>query len=246
MEGFIPDYDDVMEIHHELVALFRSDSDPIEPPGARDENLVHSACSRPHTSLGVHEKYVDDYSKLAALFHSLTQNHAFHNGNKRTALVSLLAGLYRSGRILKYDVGDDDIYEMTVAVARGGFLNINGRIDADAAVSAISHWLRQNSVSRNVAPSDMRATDFIAQCRSMGCSVRSYKGGQLVSHGARSVRIGGDTRQLAGRVAKKYLGILGLSQADTGQTFAEFQNVEDAERTAIYRYMDVLRRLAKI
>ena len=49
---FLPNFDDVMEIHDELVEMFRADEDPIEPPGARDENLVHSACHRPHTGIG--------------------------------------------------------------------------------------------------------------------------------------------------------------------------------------------------
>ena len=94
---FLPSFDDVMEIHEELVEIFRNDEDPIEPAGARDINLVHSACMRPTTGIGDQDKYVSEYDKAAALFHSLTQNHAFHNGNKRTALVTLLATLYRNG-----------------------------------------------------------------------------------------------------------------------------------------------------
>lgn len=244
---FLPDFDDVMEIHHELVLFFENDEDPINPPGARDVNLVYSACTRPSTGIGEHDKYPDEYSKLAALFHSLTQNHAFHNGNKRTALVTLLASLYRNGRILNYYISDDEIFEMTLSVANGKFLNNQDRLQPDEAVDLISVWLRRNTIARNIAPSDMLVTDFAARCEQLGCHVRvNQDGSQLISFEGNSIRIGGDTRQFNGAVAKRYLRMLGLSLERTGQTFAEFQNVDDTERSELYRYMSVLRRLAKI
>jgi death-on-curing protein len=243
---YLPSFDDVMEIHQELVELFLNDEDPINPPGARDIGLVHSACSRPHTGLGEYDKYPDEFTKLAALFHSLVQNHAFHNGNKRTALVSLLASLYRNGRILAFSVSDDELFEVTKSIANGSFLNFEDRLGPDEAVDQISRWLRRNSIARNVAPSDMRTNDFADRCERLGCNVRDYDGGLLISRNDNSIRIGADTRQFSGKVAKRYLGVLGLTLEETGQTFAEFQNVEDTERNEIYRYMSVLRRLAKI
>ena len=129
---FMPDFDDVMEIHGDLVEMFRADADPIEPPGARDEDLVQSACLRPNTSVGDWDKYESLFEKAAALFHSLVQNRAFHNGNKRTALVTLLATLHRNGWILDSSVDDEAVYELTVAVANGGFPGQAGRLDPDA------------------------------------------------------------------------------------------------------------------
>jgi prophage maintenance system killer protein len=246
VEVFLPDYDDVMEIHWELADLFQEDEDPISPAGPRDENLVHSACMRPHTGIGAQDKYDDEYQKLGALFHSLTQNHAFHNGNKRTALVTLLLSLYRNQRIFDYSVSDDEVYQMTITVANGGFLSVHGRIGPDEAVEKIAKWLRDNTVSRKVAPSDMKVSNFIERCEQLGCQIREYAGGHLISYCENSVRIGSDTRQFPGKVARRYLSILGLTYEQTGQTFAEFQNVDDAEREELYRYMTVLRRLAKV
>ena len=54
---FLPAFEDVMEIHGDLVETFRADGDPIEPHGARDEGLVHSACLRPGTGLGDRDKF---------------------------------------------------------------------------------------------------------------------------------------------------------------------------------------------
>ena len=157
---FLPGFDDVMEIHRGLVETFRADGDPIEPHGARDEGLVHSACLRPGTGLGDRDKYGTVFEKAAALFHSLVRNHAFHNGNKRTALVTLLATLHRNGLVLDRPVNDDDVYELTVAMADGGFPGSAGRLDPDTAVQRISGWLRSNAVPRDDAPSDMRTSEF--------------------------------------------------------------------------------------
>lgn len=148
---------------------------------------------------------------------------------------------------MDYSVSDDELYEVTVAVANGSFLDMEGRLEPDAVVQEISNWLRSKTVARNLAPSDMRTADFFERCRAIGCSLRDYRGGTLISYGHNSIRIGADTRQLSGKVAKIYLSRLGLTLEQTGQTFAEFQNVDDPEeRTVTYKFMAALRRLAKI
>jgi len=246
LEPIIPSADDILEIHFELVAMFEAEDDPVSPPGPRSMDLVHSASSRPHTSIGEIEKYTDEYSKLAALFHSLTQNHPFHNGNKRTALVTLIMGLYLNRRIFGFDVSDDELYDMTVNVANGSMTGSQGRLTADEAVDAISDWLRSKTMSRNVSASTMRTQDFIQRCEDFGCTCRAYKGGTLVSSEIDSIRIGGDTREIDGSIAKIWSRKLGLTIEKTGQTFAEFQADSAAERDEIHRYISALRRLAKI
>ena len=91
--------EDVVEIHAGLTLMFKDD-DPIEPPGVRDENLLGSAISRPATGFAGQEKYRTIEQKAGALLHSLAKNHAFHNGNKRTAFMSMLVFMERNGRRL--------------------------------------------------------------------------------------------------------------------------------------------------
>jgi death-on-curing family protein len=107
--------DDILRIHYELVKLFESEGDPITPPGPRDKNLVPSAAGRPRTALGRVEKYTTIDAKAAALFHSLVTSHPFHNGNKRTALVSLLVFLDQNAR--RIEVTDDELFAFVLAVA---------------------------------------------------------------------------------------------------------------------------------
>lgn len=71
--------------------------------------------SRPATSLGGQYKYSTIQSAGAALLHSLVQNHAFHNGNKRTALVALLVFLDRNNFVL--DSNEDELFKWMLMVA---------------------------------------------------------------------------------------------------------------------------------
>jgi len=60
----------------------------IGPGGLMDPGLLESAVARPQTTLGDEDAYRTVHDKAAALFHSLTCNHCFINGNKRTAVVA--------------------------------------------------------------------------------------------------------------------------------------------------------------
>jgi death-on-curing protein len=53
--------------------------------GIRDFALLHSALERPKATFGGNDLYPTTLDKAAALLHSLVMNHAFLDGNKRTA-----------------------------------------------------------------------------------------------------------------------------------------------------------------
>src|SRR6266508_3055171 len=107
--------DQVRAIHVELVVAFAKANDPIDPPVVRSEALLGSAVHRPFTALGGHMKYPTVEMAGAALFHALVLDHPFHNGNKRTAVVSLIAFLDLNGSIL--EVEDDELFDYVVRVA---------------------------------------------------------------------------------------------------------------------------------
>ena len=69
----------------------------------RDRGLLESAVARPQASaLGV-DAYPDLISKAAALLHSLVLNHAFIDGNKRTAVLATLILLDLNGYMIRWD-----------------------------------------------------------------------------------------------------------------------------------------------
>lgn len=58
--------------------------------GIRDMGLLESAVGRPQATYGGEELYPDIFLKGAALVHSLLLNHQFVDGNKRTAMFSVI------------------------------------------------------------------------------------------------------------------------------------------------------------
>lgn len=76
---------------------------PKEMIGIKDVGLLDSAIMRPHSSAFGEDAYPDLIMKGAALLASLSQNHAFHNANKRTAFACLYQFLYMNGYSLIAD-----------------------------------------------------------------------------------------------------------------------------------------------
>lgn len=84
----------VLQAHYILLDYF---SDPsaeqdLEPmlPGVRDFGLLGSAIGRQVVSYGGKRKYSDPIDICSTLFYGLVKDHAFLDGNKRTALLVLL------------------------------------------------------------------------------------------------------------------------------------------------------------
>src|SRR6476620_10220600 len=62
-------------------------------PHLRDAGLLDSACHRPSATVFGEDAYPTLVLKTAALLHSLTANHPFIDGNKRTAWISTVVFL---------------------------------------------------------------------------------------------------------------------------------------------------------
>lgn len=243
---WIPNVDQIKSVHEELVVLFREDDDPISPPGIRSEDLLQSAASRPLTSLGGVDKYKNTLQKVAALFHSLTKNHAFHNGNKRTATVVLLTSLYRNDLRLKENVTDDVLFDFVLSVTSDKFPDEYKSFSIDEVVSEIAEWLRRHTQKLAGKSGSMKIIDFLSKCRSVGANVKKTKtGSYAVSTTFGNIRVSGSTPEISGPVVRTYLKKLGLTVSASGFDQREFEDGVSPEREQVRRYMVTLRRLAK-
>lgn len=139
------DSDEILSIHDALVNDFNTHSDPIFPPGLRDEHLLGSAVTRQTTSMGGVRKYPTAEMVAAALLHSLVLNHCFHNGNKRTALVAVLVLLDENETMLTCD--EDELFKFVLRVAQHRVMDneVSLTLKADAELIAIAEWIRANS-----------------------------------------------------------------------------------------------------
>ena len=86
-----PSLEEVVAIH------FRVTEKTGGSQGVRDWDLLASALGRPQATFDGEDLYSDIYIKAAALVQSLSSNHPFVDGNKRTALVTLEYFLYLNG-----------------------------------------------------------------------------------------------------------------------------------------------------
>lgn len=99
-ESYIITVGDVLKAHYLICEYFESETGTVSLSGIKDYNLLASAVSRQSVSLGGKYKYETKIEKAATVFYGLVKNHAFHDGNKRTALLSLLYFLYKTGYVV--------------------------------------------------------------------------------------------------------------------------------------------------
>ena len=67
----------------------------------RDFSLLHSAIERPYATFGGQDLYPTIFFKAGALIQSICLNHAFSDGNKRTAWMTAKRFLWINGYHLK-------------------------------------------------------------------------------------------------------------------------------------------------
>jgi death-on-curing protein len=177
--------EEVCRIHSALVQEFAHSASPIYPPGVKSESLLSSAVSRQHTSIGNTPKYPDAFSSAATLAFGITCDHPFHNGNKRTALVSLLAHLYKN-RLTLDQVREADLFNLVISIATHAVASTDKRSrhspdrpPPDDEVTAIAHWLKQHSrsIQRGERPVTYRQLKRILE--SFGVSLRNPKGNAI-------------------------------------------------------------------
>lgn len=134
--------EDVLHVHEALTHEFATSDDPIDPPGARDYGLLESAVYRCQTSLGADRKYPTPEMASASLLYGITHDHPFHNGNKRTALVSMLSMLDKNGATLTCSQGD--LFKFVLRFAQHRFSAQRGGPDPDRETLAAADWICEN------------------------------------------------------------------------------------------------------
>jgi death on curing protein len=103
-------------------------------PGIRDETLLESALGRPQNKW-VYDDSVSLFELAAAYGFGIARNHAFIDGNKRTALLSMRTFLFSNG----YRFSPEEIETVTM---------IEGLAQGAVDEELIASWLEANSKKR--------------------------------------------------------------------------------------------------
>jgi death-on-curing protein len=104
--------DEVIDIHEVTIEEHGGD------PGILDWNLVDSAVQQAAQTFGGEPLYKTVGEVAAAYWHSITCNHGFLDGNKRTGAIAAAFFCSLNGHVL--DMDDDKIIEVGLLMAAGG------------------------------------------------------------------------------------------------------------------------------
>jgi prophage maintenance system killer protein len=262
--------EDVIGIHEVLCRDFAATASPIAPPGLRSRALLESAVGRQHVGIGPRLKYPDPIANAATLTYGVCNGHAFHNGNKRTALVAMLAHLDQNHLAL-YQANQRDLYNLMLSIAthtvglqpREIELGRVPRRRTDDEVTGISAWLRDRvqRFQRGEKPLTYRElrrilADYgylfgdakgntIEICREVETvsGIFRKKATRTKKH-VGSIPFPGDNGVVGVALTKEIRRMCGLREQD-GVDSASFYAGADMVDTFVNQYRTVLRRLAR-
>jgi death-on-curing protein len=121
-----PTVEETVAIHAKLIALFGGSG------GIRDRGALESALARPRSGY-----YSDLIQEAAALWESLSQNHAFVDGNKRVAMTMTAAFLQVNGYRLEFN--DEEACSVLLNLYETGRMRFE----------ELDRWLRRHAVAVN-------------------------------------------------------------------------------------------------
>jgi death on curing protein len=123
-------FERILIIHDEMIEHYSGSH------GVRDLPLLESALARPQATFAAEDLYKTVFDKAAVLIHSIIMNHAFVDGNKRTATASMEIFLDLNGYILQ--------------VEQEEFVNAALNLESKKwSIEKLSEWLKENSIKEN-------------------------------------------------------------------------------------------------
>ncbi len=179
------DYDDILKAHYLICDYFETNYQQTSVYGVRDLTLLGSAIGRQKTSFGGHEKWKNLYEYCATLFFGLVKNHPFYDGNKRTALLSLLYQLQQNKRIP--NVPQKDFETLTVRVAESAlerypnyksFCRVEQKKE-DSAVYFIADFLKRNTRNLDSSYKPLTFFEFNAILKRYKCCLANPSGNYI-------------------------------------------------------------------
>jgi death-on-curing protein len=101
--------------------------------GMHDLGLLESALARPRASFEGVDLYPDLFAKAAALMDSLVHNHAFVDGNKRTAIAAASIFLRQNGWQLRASNAELESFTLHVARTKPSLSEMNAWLEAHSS-----------------------------------------------------------------------------------------------------------------
>jgi len=237
----------IVFIHEHLSDFFADKEDPISPPGVKSILTIESAAARPYATAGGSDAYPTPFLKAASLFHSIAGNHSFHNGNKRTALLSTLYFLSEHGIWIER-CDDDEMFEFSRKTTAHEI-----SADRNDEVSVIAEWLERYSLRRLKGEKPMKLGAlrqalgrFGYELNDLGKTLEVLQDGVMVESVLKKGAKGFedyDPQYIA--ELRKRLGLVAEEGIDSARFYGQKGLAEELNMFIQLR-LDVMKRLAKI
>ncbi len=182
---------EVLSAHFLIVDYFAEKKYGIGGVGPKSLDLLHSALSRQFTGYGGQRKWNGVYENCATLMFGLIMNHAFHDANKRTALLVTLSLLHRKKRII--DLPQKKLDSLVVAIAgnqlpsyferearyQKEIQSLSRANDMDGAIGVISDFLRRNTRQRDDSARMVTYSELNRALKRHGFELRNPNGNYI-------------------------------------------------------------------
>lgn len=235
-------YDDVLQAHYILADYFLDDSANEETEsmmvGLLREPMLASALGRQIVEFNGKQKYSSPIDICATLFYGLVKDHAFRDGNKRTALLVLLSqlynyGFYPKGSITEFEKLVLSVAENSLSTKYAGVWKKFKKTD-DPEIQCIAYIIRKNTsrVDRSFHV-DVNMREFCAAITDINTGVtykrenmkikfeRKYWICGIIPHKlAYTVKFYGETRPVEAKMARDVFDALRLTEE-----YASFQDM---------------------
>lgn len=246
--------DEIKRIHFSLVDDFAGSKDAIIPAGIRDKTLLASAVFRPHTGLGKTRKYPTVETSAAALIHAIVLDHPFHNGNKRTALVSMLVFLDENGFVPTCEEGF--LFKLFLQIA--GHSIITGYADshqADRETLEIAKKLSSNIRFKKAGEYNVTwrklfqilvawKCQIVKKSRNK-CEIIRYVNYGFLRKRSLMITCHGDNKEVGRKDLKRIRSSLELDESFGIDANLFYRKVDTQVSDFINRYRKTLKKLAK-
>jgi death-on-curing family protein len=264
---------EVLQIHEILVSDFANSGDPIFPPGVKSQALLESAVARQHVEFGGVAKYTSATELAATATFGLCNNHPFHNGNKRTALVAMLVHLDKNGLTLA-GCPQEDLFKMIIALADHRITEVAPKRvlkdvhkkKADLEVAALNAWIVERAKKPRRGERQITYRELNRRLREFGYSLEDPAGGKGNRRDVMRIETAKSVLPWRGeRQVMKRIGTVGYHDEGSVVFVSEMKNIRElcnlreedgVDSDAFYgsaaivdafvnKYRSVLRRLAR-
>jgi len=253
---------DVFDAHFVLADFFLATGEMVRF-GILNYDMLSSAVSRQSVGFGNYLKWTDPYSKVSTLAFGLDKNHAFNDGNKRTALLCMLLALHRLKRRLMCNKRDLEVLLVRIAANEMNqykdFKKYK-KYGEDAVVMYMANFLRRNSQVVDNSFRTLTYEEFNRKLKSYGvwldnpqgayidvfqqASEKKWFGLKQENKKVKRLQIGfpGWKRQINLKAVKSVLKETGLT-TDNGIDLKTFYEGTEPEYKLIEEYFEILKRL---